>query len=632
LFVPSMAVFADGADYSDYVPGDMPTDLVTENWPYDGSTGSVTFGWSGGAYGTETQWKANTDISCTAETYYGAMGSFIRDYGSKDKISGTLELNTAYVFSAKIKNAGAEGTSPKFGIWFWKTEKIGENTHSYKTFPVEYGADGYAPGFEFEDYNATIVTPSHETGDLQLGLGMVTAANGDILQLDWSEEVYFAKEEAYNITNEVVGSSRIFSGNSVTLDAKVVNQVGSAGTLDQAMTFVALDENRTTPVDGFTFITNGDGTTTVEVADSVEAGKYVLLAQSGVYSGFQKGVEIEVVDSDKFTDYTIGEKPANLISSGWVFGNNTGSLAGSTWVNGVYGTQVYWTAQNDISMTPTTANWSAIGPIILASKVNGGDPLSPNTGYYTSVRKTNYLSLGFARPDSCIPHTATNAIINMDISNGGSLFVAKETATEITNEVTGDTELLPGESTTVEAEILNQINEQGNVDQGITWFALNADRTCVVDGINITDNGDGTANVDVDEDVETGDYVILAMSDSYPLRKGATISVVNSKARVVFTEIFTVDDGKASVYAGVEGLVCDTVKFVIAAYDTSANKLIDAKEIDVDVVDGIARVESSEIAPVISIDGADLVKVFVWDADTLAPIKFKFGVSNTLWE
>ncbi len=941
LLVPSMAVFADEADYSDYVPGAMPTDIVTNSWPYEGSTGNMSFGWSGIGYASEAQWVADTDIACTSTSYYGAMGKFIK----QGNINETLEPGASYVFSAKIKNAGAEGTNPSFGIWFWKiVEDQDDKKIHYRTFPVEYGANGFVPGREFEDYSVTIVAP--EQGVDCLGLGFVTAASGDILQLDWSEGIYFAKEEAYNITNEVVGYSSVFAGNSVTLDAKVVNQVGSAGTLDQAMTFVALDADRTAPVDGFTFTANGDGTTSVEVADTVAVGKYILLAQSDVYSGFQKGATIEVVSSEMYADSSVGIKPTDLITSSWPF-KDTNDLVDFGWSNG-QNTEAQWKAKDEISgisgeyhsmkgtfiiperiiepveanttyvfhakfktvvgtpkfevyysdssnvksyaneypygtYTPgsefedykitlttvggggglklgfsnassgdtiqmdysegiyfaketpyeivvasadtkviagnsTTVNAQVLNQIGIkgtllqnfeyvvlnadrtefvdkitvtegangtatvnvASDVESGDyvifvnsedypslkkgikisvintsdfqdnatapkvnlVLDPDnisyflagnghsgfgdnkkdeyftwkdsvdlsstndiyymagasfirrskghlsedavwtvgdtfvysirlkndtpeidaaplfgfsfgsraelkalvsfpvtntedyetyTGYYKSIKERNYISLGFARPDSCIPHTATNAVINMDISNGGSLFVAKEAATEITNEVTGDTELLPGESTIVEAEILNQINEKGNVDQSITWFALNADRTRVVDGITVTDNGDGTATVDVDEDVATGDYVILAMSDSYPLRKGATISVVNSKARVVYTEIFTIGDDKASFNASVEGLICDTVKFVIASYNTAANKLIEAKEVELEVADGFVGMAGEEVAPVVSIAGADEVRVFVWDADTLAPIKFSEGVRSKLW-
>ena len=946
LFVPTMSVFAEGeTDYADYIPGDMPTDLITTNWPFEGSTGNMSFGWSGG-WGTEAQWVASKDFVCDATTYYGAMGTFIKPA----KITEELELGTAYVFSAKIKKVGAEGTNPSFGIWFWKTEVVDGATQHYKTYPVENAAYGYVPGYEFEDYNATIVTPSHETGSIQLGLGMVTAKTGDILQLDWSEGIYFAKEQAYDISNDVVGNSKIFAGSSTTLDAKIVNQLGSTGTLDQTITFTALNADRTAKAEGFTFTTNGNGTVNVAVAETVAEGEYVLLAQSDIYEGFRKGAKIEVVSSAAFNDYEAGDMPANLLASGsggYVTDNTNGYGVSFGWYSD-YGKGLKWAAGQDISLSATSTNFSVAGANIAAKHLNGGEPLASNTGYvfsakirncgpegtnptfqlyytgsqgrcfsneygadgfapgmededykisfntganttgavwygfvsakagdaiymstvagetyfgvetpftinvniednkviaggnttvstellnqigipggltqnfdyavlnsdrtafvdgievtegadstatisvddsvpsgdyvvvalaedysgvqkgvnfsvintsdfedkitaekvnyvvdpdninwfldgnghsgfgesksdqyftwkdsvdiastqsiyymagasflranrghliedavwtvgdtfvysvrlkndtpeidsaplfglsfgdrnnlnalvsfpvtnteeyqtytgyYKSVKDRTYLSVGFARPDSCIPHTATNAVINMDISNGGSLFVSKEAATEIVNEFAGDSEVLPGESTTVEARVLNQIGETGNLDQGISWFALNPERTEIAEGITITDNGDGTAEVLVDDDVSCGDYVILAMSDASDLRKGITLSVVNSKARVIYTELGAYD-GKAFLHAGVNDAACNKIKFVIASYNTAANKLIDAKACDVTVAEAGWTTEIPESLE-ISTDGADIVRVFVWDAETLEPIKFEEDV------
>ncbi len=556
LFVPTLSVLAEGeADYSDYVPsGDMPTDLVTSTWPYNGSTGHMTFGWSEVNSG-ETQWAATEDISCSASSYYSAMGTFIKS----DKFTnGGLAANTSYVFSAKIKNAGAEGTAPKFGIWYWGT--------SAKAFPVEYGAAGYAPGSEFEDYNVTITTTD---AGCSLGIGMVSAKSGDILQLDYSHGIYFAEEKEWEVTNEVVGSSKVFAGSSATIDAKVVNQIGSTGTLNQDMSFIALDAERTAEVEGFEFTPNDDGTTNVAIADTVAVGTYVILAKATEYAGFQKGVTIDVVSADAYADSVVGDMPADLITNTWPFGDITVSMS-FAWSNG-YGSEAQWKANSDMAYTATTQTWSAGGPTISSSKFTTATALDSNKSYVFSAKfknagaegtnptfqlyysgnqgrafSTEYGSEGWAPGREFEDYkisfntgastsgplvlgfvtASTGDIIQMDWSEG--MYLSEEAAYELVNEITGDQMVFAGNSTTLKTEVLNQLGIPGTLSQDVDYAVLNADKTAFAEGITVTANGDGTAKVDVAATAAAGTYNIVAMTES-GLVKSAQLDVVSAE-------------------------------------------------------------------------------------------------------
>lgn len=140
------------------------------------------------------------------------------------------------------------------------------------------------------------------------------------------------------------------------------------------------------------------------------------------------------------------------------------------------------------------------------------------SGYYTSPVDTSVLSLGF----TCLtrPYKAKGGRISMDISNGGSLMVAKVAPTQIVSEIVGDAAISKGATTTIKTDILNQIGEKDYVSQDVTYTVLNKDRTEVSDGLTVEANGDGTATVTA---VKEGVYVVLAQQGE--LRKGVEILV-----------------------------------------------------------------------------------------------------------
>lgn len=604
---------------------------------------------------------AYREIAGPASTYWGAGPTNVP--ATYRNASYTKGKN--YVVSVRLMNGDPSKKA---------TIKAGFSYATGRGTPVSW----YVSNTEdFETYTATF-TPNVDGGSILIGFaGDVDRSdissdnsNAGVLLLDYSNggSMYVAEEVGYEVVNNFTGESELWPGDATTLETSVLNQVGmKTATVDQNVKYLVLNEDKTAFVDGITVTANGDGTATVEVGEDVAGGNYVIIAKSDKYN-IQTSATITVLSKESFVDYVRGAMPANMITNPTGYNLNGGnSNVGVSWSDGVRTPPIYFKSGSTFALT-TTDQWVAHG-----SKLVGyTGSLEANTSYVTSAYvkhlsgsgspmfvmgyQTDYHKYKFPAEHGSTGFAVTSdyqqykGTFNTGDIGGGSIWVglrsadagdlvvldntqgyylAKEEVYDIVVD-SYETELLAGENTMVEAQVLNQIETTGTLEQEFEWYALNADRTGFAEGISVIADG-ATAFVEAAPDAKPGKYIIYAKS-SYGIGKGMVVEVVTNKARVVFTEIFTVDDGKASVYAGVEGLVCDTVKFVIAAYDTSANKLIDAKEIDVDVVDGIARVESSEIAPVISIDGADLVKVFVWDADTLAPIKFKFGVSNTLWE
>lgn len=280
-------------DYSDYVPGEMPADLIKDGWIYGNTnSGSVSFGWSSG-YGTDTQYLVKSDVTYDPTATWAAHGTLVNN--SNINGGAALSSNTTYVFSAKFKNAGDEGTTPKFTMYY--------HGNTSKAFPNEYGTEGWTPEAEHTDYKITFNTGDNTSGSFVYGI--ISGKAGDIVHMNYQNGMYLAEEVAYDITNVVTGSDAIAAGESTTIKAEVVNQIGTIGTLSQNISYKVLNEARTQEItEGITVIAGEDSEATVEVADTVATGKYVILAVSDDYDGFRKGAVI-TVENQQVIDDTI---------------------------------------------------------------------------------------------------------------------------------------------------------------------------------------------------------------------------------------------------------------------------------------------------------------------------------------
>lgn len=187
----------------------------------------------------------------------------------------SFENGTTYVFKMKVKSV--EGT-PKFNV------NISEGySATGSAYTNEYGIGGYTPGTEYEDFKATITTSSTDKSARFLCIGLMPATAGDTVYINVKDGWYFAKEKAYDI--RVTGSSgSVAPGETINLEAAVVNQIETTGKLAQSFDWVVLTEDKTSYADGITFTKTNDGADVeVEVAENVVPGKYIIVAQDKTY-------------------------------------------------------------------------------------------------------------------------------------------------------------------------------------------------------------------------------------------------------------------------------------------------------------------------------------------------------------
>ncbi len=157
------------------------------------------------------------------------------------------------------------------------------------------------------------------------------------------------------------------------------------------------------------------------------------------------------------------------------------------------------------------------------------------TGEATSTRLTGvYFGFGTGETvcDATTEKTATGSIVG---AKSNDLYIGKEQVKSIINQTEENPQIGVGTSITAKAQVLNQIDDTGLLEQAMTFKVLNADRTAEVwdAGITVTPGEDGNYTIAVSEDATLGEYVILAISAlSTPdklLQKGLKIKVSELK-------------------------------------------------------------------------------------------------------
>jgi len=205
--------------------------------------------------------------------YYGVNGIIIKFLDT----TAHPKTNTTYVVSAKVRSTTG---GHKMNV---------THIHSYNKLytTYAYGLEGYEiNGTDWQDFKAVLTTTpnggvAEKKGSMLLGLYHAPA--NSYLLVRQIPGLYVAEEMAYDI--KVTGdTSEVNVGGEMTLSASVENQIGTEGTLAQTFDWVAVNEDRTVVIDGITFEeSNGGADVTVNVADDVAAGNYLIVAQSEEY-------------------------------------------------------------------------------------------------------------------------------------------------------------------------------------------------------------------------------------------------------------------------------------------------------------------------------------------------------------
>lgn len=319
----------EGADYSDYVPGDMPANLINSYQNVDWATGNGTANkyiekntqrqitLAEGKTINGANWSImGADIMC------GALSSHRTD-GTDQKVAISLDYlspGTTYVLKTKVKKAAvdvsegsAEGTA-RFNIAIAGDQAY--SGHSKAVYSNEYTNGMEVTSTEFTDFASTITIPTtwsttqtrYETGQ-NIFIGMQatsTAPSGVIYTVTpGANTFYLAEEKPYSI--KVSGDESAFNHTeTLDLSCEVLNQIGIAGKLTQTFKWYAVDADRSAVCSSITVTPSADTkSATVSAAESTPYGKYYVIAESTAYAGMRKGFEIEV-KKPPLVDYTPG--------------------------------------------------------------------------------------------------------------------------------------------------------------------------------------------------------------------------------------------------------------------------------------------------------------------------------------
>ena len=204
----------------------------------------------------------------------------------------TFEDDTNYVIEAQYKNNSDVPANFGFSIDSYALSVDVARPYVYDTITA-FGDDW----FDFRKViNSGTLGP--DGPNLRYGYpvkdGEKTPAGSDVLYKLGT--MYFAKEEAYDIS--VVSSDTVMleGVDTLTFTASVINQIGIPYEGDVDLEWYVTDKARTQKITGFTITEKDDMTVTVEVPKGgAEPGDYVVIAEdSNLADGFRKGTEITV--------------------------------------------------------------------------------------------------------------------------------------------------------------------------------------------------------------------------------------------------------------------------------------------------------------------------------------------------
>ncbi len=575
-----------------------------------------------------------------------------------------------YVFKLDMKDNYPDETPVLANV------TISNETEGTRTWSKEYGEDGFYLTGDYETYGFTFKVHENFNPDSgnSISVGFLAGnAVGESFSVDTSRRnIYLAEEKAYDIEfDKVSGPEKLQTGNSVTFEAKLVNQIGSEGYLTQDFDWYVMDTERKEFIDGFTIdVDAATKKATVTPGASVPTGRYDVVAVSDKYA-MAKGQTIRVIADDYYNDYQKKAAPANIYETIYganipngIMQRNTADVnvnkdnapvynffASANISYGQYNAINGWIT-NKLSNTEsynkfevgksylfkvrakdasTNGEAAAINAVIhneTSSVMTHNWPVekpSHSDGYvltdeyadyiFTIPVGTNFdanagkhfLTFGFAGG------TLSGAAFDIDFSVEDAIYLAEEVVYDIKNEVkAGQTSLKAGETVTLEASVVNQLDKEGTLEQNFTWVAMDTNRKNIIEGITVTPNADTTeATVTVADTVAVGTYTIVAVSEDYDIAKGININVAAAAEKISAFEMKE-DSGYVMLDATVVDSTAEKIFFVLAAYTGTALSAV--KSLPVDVVDGVASVEGLYFDDALA--SGTTVKAFIWNYGT----------------
>ena len=207
------------------------------------------------------------------------------------------EPGKTYVISMNLKNVSSSGVTPYFGGAI-----NGTYGHANLQYTNEYGKDGMAvEGNDWIKFNASISLPKNYSAETPYGnsifMGFPQGTKpGAAVLIDRTtkESTYIAEEQLFDIITEVENETEeIRAGDTISLSARVVNQIGTTGGFKQNFRWFATDEAKENYAEGFNFVTDGNKST-VKISDDVDPGTYYIYSESTDYAEMRRAVKIDV--------------------------------------------------------------------------------------------------------------------------------------------------------------------------------------------------------------------------------------------------------------------------------------------------------------------------------------------------
>lgn len=494
---------------------------------------------------------------------------------AKEELSSVLQNGKKIVVSLTVWNRSVDDPYLRMLIGAYQPT---ENGYFY-VLPKEYST-----------YPSGVAVTGNHTAKTDIAMTLKMPDTGVVsgapnITIGWAETVgtknvqhnfgfdtttlYIAEEAANKLEVTATGTSLYQGVGSIKLTAKVLNQVGVEGYIDQGVTWYAVDTaTRTQVIPGINVAPDG----TVTASADVPMGSYDIVAVSQANNTLVKGITINVkslaVDNDTL------QKPANLITDTLldnafevtpILGFNTHSVNGDDEIGAAYLGKV-----GDGSLTgtefpswgfrPTAATKTSYLSSILQNgkkfvvgldvKSMNENPLKILIGAYqptgatfqklpyeypdypdgksvgttytnvsatlkmpdSGVTTSTHITIGFPEDEASVEANASEKNFLADLS---SLYIAEEAPTKLMLS-TDKTTCIAGDSAFgIEATVLNQIGSEGYVSQDVDWYVMNEDKSEIVSDITIekiNDGIDGKAKVIVPITVPAGNYNIVAAS------------------------------------------------------------------------------------------------------------------------
>lgn len=583
IMVPAMGVSAnvEKVDITDYTPV---------------KPAGLTLGTMGRAEGygitldqsANTGWQWRAIAASSRDT--GAPSAFMTPYGGAYwGITSGITKDTTYVISFQVRNKSAEGVTPNavFGLL---DGAQGGPAAGYQWLGQYTWAENVTSS-EWTTIEKTVTLAYDGTANTRfvLGLGngnthatysgkenMEFRPNAGLDMLPSS--IYIAPEAAYDVVN-TISMTKVMPGAVVSGSAKVVNQIGTKGNLNQDITYFVTDTEGNV-VEGVSVVAGTNGSYTATVDANAADGDYVITARAAAYNTtenfMQQSVTLTVEDVD-YSDASVAPVTANL-----------GTMTKLTDYNGAnydYGTTLtesgdYYIFTNKTSQVkvPSTiarpaggVEWKLTeglkGDTYLMTfrvKKNGDTAENPNIVYgfgdgamggsaqsYAWLTQTYYvqditstewqtivqeitlpcnttgstvvtLGLGvgntqgeWAKREGDDFRPGVSAIVDMS-----SFAVYKSGGSRVNNEAITSANVFAGQTIEAKAEVVNSVGTKGTLDQTMEYIVLDsATRKKMTTDITIEVGEDGNYTINVGEDAAAGEYVAVASNTT----NGATL-------------------------------------------------------------------------------------------------------------